>query len=217
MAAGKKKLARLTRIKKIFTKTYCLFFFTSSPPPLHSIKETSIQTQARWFFGTLDPHFLRLLAFPAAASLASTPGLSVYWAAMCEQGELGSVNSTPRPLVHSKFTWIAKRVIIYWADTSNVCPSFCYCCSVTKSSPTLCDPMDCRTLGFPVFHYLLQFDQIHVHWVDDVIQPSHPLSPSSPFPFNLSQCQSLFQWVSSSHQVAKVSESFQWIFRTDFL
>ena len=47
---------------------------------------------------------LRLLAFPAAASLASTPGLSVYWAAMCEQGELGSVNSTPRPLVHSKFT-----------------------------------------------------------------------------------------------------------------
>ena len=61
----------------------------------------------------------------------------------------------------------------------------------------------------------------HVHWVGDAIQPSHPLS--SPSTFNLSQHQGLFQWVSSSHQVAKVLElqlqhqSFQWIFRVDFL
>ena len=61
------------------------------------------------------------------------------------------------------------------------------------------------------------------HWVSDAIQPSHPLSSSSPLTFNLSQHQGLFQWVSSSHQVAKVLEfqlqhpSFQWIFRTDFL
>ena len=65
--------------------------------------------------------------------------------------------------------------------------------------------------------------QTHVHWVGDAIQPSHPLSsPCSPA-FNLSQHQGLFQWVSSSHQVAKGLEfqfqhqSFQWIFRTDFL
>ena len=57
---------------------------------------------------------------------------------------------------------------------------------------------------------------IHVHWIGDAIQPSHPLSSPSPA-FNLSQHQGLFQWVSSSHQVAKVLEfqlqhqSFQWI------
>ena len=53
-------------------------------------------------------------------------------------------------------------------------------CSVTESCPTLCNPMDCSTPGFLVLHYLLEFAQTHVHWVDDAIQPSHPLSPSSP-------------------------------------
>ena len=76
---------------------------------------------------------------------------------------------------------------------------------------------------FPVFHYLLEFAHTHVHWVDDAIQPSYPLSPLSLPVFNLSQHQGLFQWVGSSHQVAKVLEvqlqhqSFQWIFRVDFL
>ena len=65
--------------------------------------------------------------------------------------------------------------------------------------------------------------QIHVHWVGNAIQPSHPLSSPSPPAFNLSQHQGLFQCVSSLHQMAKVLEfqllhpSFQWIFRTDFL
>ena len=79
------------------------------------------------------------------------------------------------------------------------------------------------TPGLPVYHQLPEFTQTHVHWVSHAIQPSHPLS--SPFPpaFNLSQHQGLFKWVSSLHQVAKVLEfqlqhqSFQWIFRTDFL
>ena len=95
--------------------------------------------------------------------------------------------------------------------------------SVTQSCPTLCNPRDCSTPGFPVHHQLLELAQTHVHRVGDVIQPSYPLS--SPFPpaFNLSQHQGLFKWVSSSHQVAKVLEfqlqhqSFQWIFRIDFL
>ena len=95
--------------------------------------------------------------------------------------------------------------------------------SVTQSCPTLWDPMNCSMPGLPVHHQLLEFTQTHVHWVGDAIQPSHPLSSPSPPAFNLSQHQGLFQWVSSSHQVAKVSElqlqqwSFQWIFRTDFL
>ena len=88
---------------------------------------------------------------------------------------------------------------------------------------SLCGPMDCSTPGFPVLHCLLGFTLIHVYWVSDAIHPSHPLSSPSPPSFNLSQHQGLFQWVSSSHQVAKVLElgpqhqSLQWIFRTHFL
>ena len=52
--------------------------------------------------------------------------------------------------------------------------------SVAKSRPTFCDPMDCSTLGFPVLQYFLEFAQTHVHWVDNAIQPSHPLSSPSP-------------------------------------
>ena len=64
------------------------------------------------------------------------------------------------------------------------------CChSVAKSCPTLCNPMDCSTLGFPVLHYLPEFAQTHIYWVNDVIQPPQPLSPSSPPTLNLSQHQ----------------------------
>ena len=78
--------------------------------------------------------------------------------------------------------------------------------SVAQSYLILCDPMDCSTPVFPVHHQLLEHTQIHVHRVSDTIQPSHPLSSPSPPAFNLSQHQGLFQWVSSSHQVAKVLE-----------
>ena len=93
--------------------------------------------------------------------------------------------------------------------------------SVTQPCPTLWDPMDCSTSGLPVHHQLPEFTQPHVHWVDDAIQQSDPLSSSSYPAFNLSQHQSLFKWVSSSHQVTKVLEfqlqhqSFQWTLRTD--
>ena len=93
--------------------------------------------------------------------------------------------------------------------------------SVIQSCPTLCDPVDCSTPGLSVHHQLPEPTQTHVCWVGDAIQSSHPLS--SPFPPDLSQHQGPFQWVGSSHQVAKVLElqfqhqSFQWIFRTDFL
>ena len=64
--------------------------------------------------------------------------------------------------------------------------------------------MDCSTPDLPVYHQLPEFTQIHVHWVRDTIQPSHPLSSPSFPAFNLSQHQGLFKWVSSSHQEAKV-------------
>ena len=78
--------------------------------------------------------------------------------------------------------------------------------SVAQSCPTLCDPMSCSTPGLPVHHQLPEFTQTHVHQVGDVIQPSHPLSSPSPPAPNPSQHQDLFQWVSSSHEVAKVLE-----------
>ena len=78
--------------------------------------------------------------------------------------------------------------------------------SVSQSCPTLCNPMNRSTPGLPVHHHLPEFTQTHVHGVCDAIQPSHPLS--SPFLSapNPSQHQSLFQWVNSSHEVAKVLE-----------
>ena len=102
---------------------------------------------------------------------------------------------------------------------------YCLTCQSVQllSCVRLCDPMDCSTPGFPVYHQLPELAQIHVHRVGDAIQPSHPLASPSPPAFSVSQHQGLFQWVSSLHQVAKVLEfqlqhqSFQWIFRTDFL
>ena len=91
--------------------------------------------------------------------------------------------------------------------------------SVTQSSQTLWDPMECSTPSFPVHHQLPALPQNHAHHISDAIQPPHPLSFPSPAAFNLSCHQGLSQWVSSLHQVAKVLEfqlqhqSFQWIFR----
>ena len=70
----------------------------------------------------------------------------------------------------------------------------------------LCDPMNPSTPGLPVHHQLPEFTQTHVHRVSDAIQPSHPLSSPSPPAPNPSQHHSLFQWVNSSHEVAKVLE-----------
>ena len=93
--------------------------------------------------------------------------------------------------------------------------------SVAQSCPTLCNPMNRSMPGLQ--HQLLEFTQTHVHRVSDAIQTSHPLlSPSPPAP-NPSQHQSLFQWVNSSHEVARVLEfqlqhrSFQRNPRADLL
>ena len=95
--------------------------------------------------------------------------------------------------------------------------------SVAQSCLTLCNPMDCSTPGLLVHHQLPDLTQTDVRRVGDAIQSSHPLSSPSSSALNLSLYQGLSQWVSSSHQVSKVLEfqlqhqSFQWIFRTDFL
>ena len=129
---------------------------------------------------------------------------------------------------YSKVHWATSHTITlnslvkWWISMSNK-GLFIQFSSVAQSYLTLCDPIGCITPGHLVHHQLLEFIQTHVHWVGDAIQPSHPLLSPSPPALNPSQHQGLFQWVSSSHQVAKVLEfqlqhqSFQWIFRNDFL
>jgi len=103
-----------------------------------------------------------------------------------------------------EFNW----VWIHWV---------CCCCSVAKLYPTLFNFRTAAHQASLVLHSLSEFPQTHIHCVNDAIQPSHPLSSPSPPAFDFSPNQSLFQWVSSSHQVAKVLElqlqhqSFQWM------
>ena len=127
----------------------------------------------------------------------------------------------PALLINLPRNWLSQYPIQKF-----ITKTWCQCASVSsvaQSCLTLCDPMDCSTPGSSVHHQLLEFIQAHVHRVGAAIQPSHPLSSPSPPTFSLSQDQGLFKWVSSSYQVAKVLEfqlqhqSFQWIFRTDFL
>ena len=80
----------------------------------------------------------------------------------------------------------------------------CLLSSVQFSCSVVSHSMNRSTPGLPVHHQLPKFTQTHVHRVGDAIQPSHPLSSPSPPALNLSKHQGLFQWVNSSHEVAKV-------------
>ena len=111
--------------------------------------------------------------------------------------------------------WLKMKYIysLYWMKTSAQFSN-----SVTSNS--LC-PWTATCQASPSYHQLPEFTKIHLHWVGDAIQTSHPLSTSSAPAFNLSEPQGLLKWVSSWHQVAKVlkfqlqHQCFQWIFRTD--
>ena len=115
-------------------------------------------------------------------------------------------------LVTSYFTIILFLVSLFLTNSVYLCHIKIYeknnalwfpsVSSVAQSCLTLCHPMDFSMPGLPVHHQLPEFTQIHVLWVGDDIQPSHPLSSPSPTTFNLSQYQGLFKWVSSLHQVA---------------
>ena len=91
----------------------------------------------------------------------------------------------------------------FW-DLSASIISCCY--SVSKSCLTLCNPMDCSTSGLPVFHYLTEFAETHVHWDKDAIQPYHPLLLPSPRSLSIFLSIRVFQWI-----------SFQWIIPMNLL
>ena len=117
---------------------------------------------------------------------------------------------------HCGFIFLSWKLETTWISSSS--RWFCCCCSVANSCLTLCDPMDWSMPGFPVLHCPLEFAQSHVHWVSDHLILSSPFSCPQSFPASGRG----FQWVSSSHQVAKVLELqlqyqfFQWIFRVGF-
>ena len=157
-------------------------FSCMSPSP--NLREAF--TQAFWVRGTLYTSLLQRLQRILIVKHPSL-GSSVPCKALVQ-------NSMP----HLETSWIGCTVCS-WYPTESVQFS-----SVTQSCPTLCDPMNCSTPGLPVHHHLPEFTQTHIHRVHDAIQPSHPRSsPSPPVP-NPSQHQSLFQWVNSSNEVAKV-------------
>ena len=127
---------------------------------------------------------------------------------------------TPKPL---QMVTAALKLKDACSLEETLCSASVQFSSVAQSCPTLCNPMNCSTPGLPVHHQLLESTQTQIHRVGDAIQSSHPLlSPSLPAP-NPFQHQGLFQWVSSSHEVAKVlkfqlqHQSFQWTPRTDLL
>jgi len=160
----------------------------------------------------------------------SLPGSSVYGILQARVLEWIAISSSRRSLWPRDWTCISciscvgRRVSLSLAPLGKPGVTMIQFSLVAQSCGTLCDPIDCSTPGLRAHHQNLELTQTPVHWVADAIQQSHPLSSSpSPPAFNLSEHQSLSKWVSSSHQVAKVLEfqpqhqSFQWIFRTDFL
>ena len=109
-------------------------------------------------------------------------------------------NRPPIEKNHPADSWVLINAYSFKPVSSGL---LCNFSSLGQSCPTLCNSMDCSTLGLLVHHQFPEFTQTHVHWVGDVIQASHPLSSPYPLTFSISQHQGLFKWVSSSHQVTE--------------
>ena len=168
-----------------------------------------------------------ILASIISSNITSAPFSLLSWIAIKQMSNLITLSSVSYPLF---FLFILSFIsmyyildILFWLIlSSSISPSVQFS-SVAQSCLTLCDPINHSTPGRPVYHKLPEFTQTHVHQVSDAIQLSHPLSSPSPPAPNPSQHHGLFQWVNSSHEVAKVLEfqlqhqSFQSTPRTDLL
>ena len=193
------------------------WLFLSSPScNLRVNSHQVMSSQNKYLRMPLHPHMMPSLLqscpFPAGSSAGSQKWLLSAYAIFILKAKPG----TPGPLpleVPSRLSWRG----CYWISAgAEMCllprgarfhiASHCpiQFSSVAQSCPTLCDPMNRSTPGLPVHHQLPEFTQTHVHPVGDAIQPSHPLSSPSPPAPNPSQHQSLFQWVNSLYEVAKV-------------
>ena len=120
------------------------------------------------------------------------------------------------------FDWVATLHVWKQNRETEKKKTFMYfCCSVTQSCPTLCNPKHCSTPGFPVLHHLLEFAQTHVHSISDVIQPSHPLCPLLLLPSIFPIIRVFFPmnqlFPSGGQSIGASTAVSQWIFRVDFL
>ena len=131
----------------------------------------------------------------------------VFW--FCSSVIWCTPSSTPCP-------GMRRRQAAAWLPSPQV---WCHRCDISASFPIvvvqslsrvwLCDPRDCSMPGSSFLHYVPEFAQTHVPWVDDTIQPSHPLPSSSPPAFSLSQNQGLF-----NQSVLCIRWSKYWSFST---
>ena len=169
---------------------YSLWSYMDCSPPSFSAHEIFQTTILEWVFIPFSRRSSRLRDLTQVS--CNGRGILYHWT-ICEA----------HICINMWYLFFSDLHHSVWQTLSSPSVQFSW---VAQSCPTLCDTMDCITPGLSVHHQLLQFTQTHVHWVRDGIQPSHPLlSPSLPA-LNLSQHQGLFQWVSSSHQVAKELE-----------
>ena len=168
-----------------------------------------------WFFvkGVSQTYLLKLPSgsLPCLECLFDDHPLDIYWAQVIfffSYSPTGLVNvNSPSVQLLKLFLW---EIATWWQH-------FFMChCSVAQSCPALCNPTDYSMPGLLVPHHLPEFAQVHVHWISDAIQPSHPMLCSSPSPFNLSQHQGLFQWVSYLHQVVMANYSSILAMRTSW-
>ena len=166
---------------------FLIFYKIGNFCDLKKKKRTPLSSSSTWkhlFSDSFSPIWGQWSAHSVSTAWGFYPLAHIVWAHLPDHG-LGTGSAGPHHL---------------WAISS------VQFISGAQSCLTLCNPMNCRTPGLPVHHQLPEFTQTHVHQVSDTIQPSHPpSSPSHPAP-NPSQHQSLFQWVNSSHEVAKVLE-----------
>ena len=150
--------------------------------------------------------------------MLDTQTLFILWRKVCILSQPLLVYPTPKPLATTVLLSVFLSLTFFFKD-----PTYKFSSVQSLSHVRLCNPMNRSTPGLPVHHQLPEFTQTHVHRVGDAIQPSHPLSSPSPPAPSPSRHQGLFQWVNSSHEVARVLEfqlqhqSFQWTPRTDLL
>ena len=142
------------------------------------------------------------LCDPMDCSPPGSLSMGILLARILEWVAMASSRGSCQPRDQTQVSHIVSRFFTVWATRE----ALSSVSSIAQLRLTLRYPMDCNMLGFTVHHQLPDFAKTHVHPDSDAIQPSHPLSSHSPPAFNLFQYQGLLQWVSLSHQVAKVLE-----------